>query len=201
MTALGAADLIEEARRLLMGLKSPLVLEFLELWPTAAPRTVAATAVAAIPGLRHLSEASARAAPFSASFTGALAKYAHTLTWRRSYSPAEVGADFWDNYGWTELVGLTGPAHCDQLACGVLLLGPHVTYPPHHHEAEEIYVPLSGTADWKLGRHPWEALPPGNVIHHPRHESHAMRTGEAALLALYLWRSDNLAQKSRLDAG
>jgi mannose-6-phosphate isomerase-like protein (cupin superfamily) len=202
MTALGAVDLIEEARRLLIGLKSPLVIEFLELWPTAAPRTVAVqSAVAAIPGLRHLSEASAQAAPFSASFAGTLAAAAHSLTWRRSYSQAEVGADFWDNYGWTELVGLTGPAHCDRLACGVLLLGAHVTYPLHHHEAEEIYVPLSGTADWKVGAHPWEALPPGSVIHHPRHESHAMHTGETALLAMYLWRSDNLAQKSRLDVG
>jgi quercetin dioxygenase-like cupin family protein len=197
----GAVDLIEEARRLLGGLESPLLSEFLELWPTAAPRAAeAGAAAAAVPGLRHLSGASARAAPFGASFARALAAAAHSLTWRRSYSAAEVGADFWDNYGWTELVGLTGPARCKRLACGVMLLGARVTYPLHHHEAEEIYVPFSGTAEWKLGRHPWQVLPPGSVIHHPRNEGHAMRTGESALLALYLWRSDNLAQKSRLDA-
>jgi quercetin dioxygenase-like cupin family protein len=199
VSSTGAAGVFAEAQRLLDGLKSPLLAEFLRLWPTGAPRAALAPA-ASIPGLRHLPAATHRAPPFSAPFAGALAAAAHTLAWRRSYTPAEVGQQFWDNYGWAELVGLTGPMHCERLACGIMLLGPRVTYPLHHHEAEEMYVPLSGTADWKLGADPWEAQAPGSVIHHPSNESHAMRTGEAALLALYLWRSDNLAQKSQLDA-
>jgi len=200
MSGQRAMDLVDEAHRLLSGLESPLLSGFLELWPNGSRAAATDSAAAAIPGLRHLAQASAQAAPFSAPFAAALAAAAPTLTWRRSYSEALVGADFWDNYGWTELVGLSGRARSEKLACGVMLLGAHVTYPLHHHEAEEMYVPLSGTADWKLGLHPWEALAPGSVIHHPSNESHAMRTGESALLALYLWRSDNLAQKSRLDA-
>jgi hypothetical protein len=31
---------------------------------------------------------------------------------------------------------------------------PRVTYPLHHHEAEVMYLPLSGTTGWKLGAHP-----------------------------------------------
>jgi quercetin dioxygenase-like cupin family protein len=197
MSAAGAANLIAAAQRLLAGLGSPLLAEYLALWPTGPLR--AAAVPAAIPGLRHLPGAADVAPAFSASFAGVLKTAAPALLWRRSYTPQVVGPDFWDNYGWTELVGLTGPAPSERLACGLMLLGPRVIYPLHHHEAEEMYVPLSGTADWKLGRHPWEALPPGSVIHHPSNESHAMRTGDAALLALYLWRSENLAQKSQLD--
>jgi mannose-6-phosphate isomerase-like protein (cupin superfamily) len=198
MSMAGAADVVAAARRLLAGLKSPLLADFLTHWPWGPSRS-ALEAPASLPGLRHLPAAAHRAPAFSAPFAGALASAAHALVWRRSYTPAQVGAQFWDNYGWTELVGLNGPVHCERLACGIMLLGPRVTYPLHHHEAEEMYVPLSGTADWKLGSHPWEAQAPGSVIHHPSNESHAMRTGEAALLALYLWRSDNLAQKSQLD--
>lgn len=198
MSSVAAAGVVAEAQRLLAGLKSPLLADFLRLWPTGPPRATDA-APASLPGLRHLPAATRRAPPFSAPFAGALAAAASALTWRRSYTQAIVGAEFWDNYGWTELVGLSSAAHSERLACGIMLLGPRVTYPLHHHEAEEMYVPLSGTADWKLGAHPWEAQAPGGVIHHPSNESHAMRTGEAALLALYLWRSDNLAQKSQLD--
>ncbi len=198
MSSTAVAGVVAEAQRLLAGLKSPLLADFLRLWPSGPPRAMDASP-AAVPGLRHLPAAMLRAPPFSAPFAGALAAAAHALTWRRSYTPAEVGAEFWDNYGWTELVGLNSPAHSERLACGVMLLGPRVTYPLHHHEAEEMYVPLSGTADWKLGSRPWEAQAPGSVIHHPTDQSHAMRTGKNTLLALYLWRSDNLAQKSQLD--
>ncbi len=197
MNAQGAANLIAEAWRLLVALESPLITDYLTLWPAGALRPPAVPA--AIPGLRHLPAAADLAPAFSAPFALALKSAAPALTWRRSYTPQIVEPEFWDNYGWTELVGLTGPAPSERLACGVMLLGPGVTYPLHHHEAEEMYVPLSGIADWKMGKHAWEALPPGSVIQHPSNASHAMRTGDAALLALYLWRSDNLAQKSQLD--
>ena len=153
-----------------------------------------------MPVLRHLAAALAGAPAFSAGFVRALAAASPALAWRRSYTEAAVGAAFYDAYGWTELVGLTGPVPGTSLACGVLLLGPGVTYPPHHHEAEEIYVPLSGIADWRHGDAAWAPRQPGEVIHHGSGESHAMRTGAAPLLALYLWRSSDLAQKSRLDA-
>jgi hypothetical protein len=128
-----------------------------------------------------------------------LADTAEALAWRRSYSAAAVGAEFYENYGWTEIAGLTGPMPSDRLACGLLLLGPLVHYPPHRHEAEEIYVPLAGTARWRQGREPWRERPPGAVLHHARHEPHAMMTGREPLVALYLWRSESLAQSSALD--
>jgi quercetin dioxygenase-like cupin family protein len=136
---------------------------------------------------------------FSAPFLSAFGDSAPLLTWKRSYTIAEVSAAFLDAYGWTELCALDGPTPSRHLACGVLLLGPHLTYPPHQHEAEEIYVPLAGTAAWQRGAESWREQPPGSVIHHSRHEPHAMRTGTTPWVALYLWRSTNLKQKSRMD--
>ena len=149
--------------------------------------------------MRCLPEIQASAPEFSASVVTALVAAAPFLAWRRSYSRDEVGASFFDNYGWTELVGLTGPVASAHLACGVLVLGADVTYPRHRHEAEEIYVPLAGTARWQGGDGRWIERSPGTVIHHARFEPHAMQTGSSCLLAVYLWRSANLAQKSRLD--
>ena len=40
----------------------------------------------------------------------------------------------------------------------------------------------------------------GEVIHHPSNVSHAMRTGDEPLVALYLWRGGPLAQKSTIVA-
>jgi hypothetical protein len=62
-----------------------------------------------------------------------------------------------------------------------------------------MYLPLSGTAAWQQGDAVWRDRAPGTLIHHAGDEPHAMRTGASPLLALYLWRSDNLAQKARLD--
>jgi hypothetical protein len=190
-------DLLDQARALLTNLHAPELTPFLKEWPVASERrTVPASSVPVLSWLPNIQ----RSAPaFSAPLVNALVGTAASLAWRRSYSPAAVGAQFYENYGWTEFAGLTGPTPSKRLACGVLLLGPHVTYPPHRHEADEIYVPLAGTAAWKHGNEGWRERLPGIVIHHAPYVPHAMQTGQEPLLALYLWRSENLAQESRLD--
>jgi hypothetical protein len=200
MSAPGAADLCARAHRLLEELGSPLAAAFLDAWPEASALHAGAPTGAALPVLRHLPAARDRAPPFSAPLVRALVQAAPALAWHRSYAAAEVGAAFHENYGWTEFAGLKGPVHSERLACGVLLLGPGVTYPAHSHEAVELYVPLSGTALWRQGDLPWTPRPPGSVILHRSFESHAMRSGLEPLIALYCWRSDNLDQESHLDA-
>ena len=188
---------VGRAHELLTALNAPDVISFLKDWPsTSARRPVVPSS---IPVLRWLQPMQAQAEKFSASFVEGLVTGASLLSWRRGYKESDVGAEFLDNYGWTEFVGLTGALPSERLACGVLLLGPHQTYPPHRHEADEIYVPVVGTAAWKDGTAPWRDRPPGAVIHHARYEPHAMRTGASPMLALYLWRSDNLAQHAILD--
>jgi quercetin dioxygenase-like cupin family protein len=193
-----AVTLLAKARALMAGRETQRLRAFLSEWPHATePRGVVPTTV---PAVRWLPQVRASAPRFSTPFVDALWSAAPSLAWQRSYSVAAVGATFYDNYGWTELAGLTGPVPSTHLACGLLILGPHLTYPAHRHEAEEIYIPLSGTAEWRHGGVGWRERAPGSVIHHASNESHAMRTGGAPMLGLYLWHSDNLAQKSRLDA-
>ena len=190
-------DLLDQTRTLLSDLHAPELIPFLKEWPVASERrTVPASSVPVLSWLPNIQ----RSAPaFSSPLINTLVGTAASLAWRRSYSPAAVGEQFYDNYGWTEFAGLTGPTPSQRLACGVLLLGPHVTYPSHRHEADEIYVPLAGTATWMYGNDGWRERLPGSVIHHGPYVPHAMQTGHEPLLALYLWHSENLAQGSRLD--
>ena len=190
-------DLLDQARALLTDLHAPELTPFLKEWPVASERrTVPASSVPVLSWLPNIQ----RSAPaFSAPLVNTLVGATASLAWRRSYSPAAVGAQFYENYAWTEFAGLTGPMPSKRLACGVLLLGPNVTYPPHRHEADEIYVPLAGTAAWMHGNDGWRERLPGSVIHNGSYVPHAMQTGQEPLLALYLWRSENLAQQSRLD--
>jgi hypothetical protein len=196
------------ARRLLESLAAPVLKPFLADWPgsqisrgaaerPAAPR--AANAAGTLPVLRWLPRIAAEPVGFGADLVTALCRSAPSLVWRQSYTSGELGAVFMQNYGWTEILG---PRSCDsggQTACGLLLLGADTFYPQHRHEAEEIYVPLHGTAEWRQGDAVWRPCAPGTLIHHQSEEPHAMRTAAEPLLALYLWRSADLCQESRLD--
>lgn len=123
------------------------------------------------------------------------------LSWRQTYGVADFGADFLAGYGWSEFIGLRGPVPSERIACGILLLGPGITYPPHAHQAEEVYLPISGRAEWRHGERLFAPVEPGQVIHHSSWVPHAMRTGAEPLAALYLWRGGDLAAKSVILPG
>jgi hypothetical protein len=135
----------------------------------------------------------------AAALAEGLARTATSFAWRQTYTNRDLDDEFLDNYGWSELIGLRGPLCSERLAVGFLMLGAHTLYPRHRHEAEEIYVPLSGTAAWLQGDGIWREKIPGRLIHHASLEPHAMRTAAEPLLALYLWRGAHLSQSSRLD--
>lgn len=118
------------------------------------------------------------------------------LAWRQTYGAGDFGAKFLAGYGWSEFVGLRGPVASDRIACGVLVLAPGILYPAHSHEAEEVYLPVHGVADWMKGDGPFAAVPVGQGIHHPSWVPHAMRVGVEPVVALYLWRGGDLAAKS-----
>jgi mannose-6-phosphate isomerase-like protein (cupin superfamily) len=121
------------------------------------------------------------------------------LAWRQSYRAPQVSAYFLERYGWCELLGLSGPLPSATLACGILLLGPETLYPPHSHQAQELYVPLSGSAEWSCGEKRFELRAPGELIRHQPCEPHAMRTGSEPLLALYVWHGAGLAESAQLQ--
>jgi mannose-6-phosphate isomerase-like protein (cupin superfamily) len=118
--------------------------------------------------------------------------------WNQSYSEEDFGPAFLENYGFLELLGTRGHFVSDRLACGFLAIGPNTEYAAHRHAADEIYVVVAGTAQWRKGKSRYIALAPGSVIHHPSQVVHAMKTNAEALLAFYIWRGGDLAQKSEI---
>ncbi len=192
--AAGMSAVIFAARTLLDGIEA--ARPFLESWPDIG--TTRPVAPCALPVLSWLESARHSSVPATAPLVAALTTHADTLSWQQSYAAADFGAAFLERYGWTELIGLRGPVPSETIACGILMLGPDVDYPAHAHEAEELYVPLSGTALWTWGHEPSMQRPAGTPIHHPSWVPHAMRTGAEPLLALYVWRGGDLAAKSRI---
>jgi Dimethlysulfonioproprionate lyase len=192
-----AVHIAAQIKQLLESLPEPRLAPFLSDWPLA----MAARAVTActLPVLRWLPELAQGPGAFGSDLAAAVRHAAPSLAWRQTYTANDLDAAFLDNYGWSEILGGAGPLSSERIACGFLLLGPSTHYPRHRHEAEEIYLPLCGTAAWQQGDAVWRERAPGTVIHHAGYEPHAMRTGDDPLLALYLWRSNDLMQKAKLD--
>ena len=197
--ASNAAGLIAPTRALLGSIRAPALAPFLAEWPVASegsPNELRPVVPATLPVLQWLPDLKSDAPAFSRGLVNDIDQAAPSMAWRRTYTEADVGAAFLQNYGWSEIVGTSGPLASERVACGFLLLGPRTHYPRHQHEAEEIYIPLVGTASWQQGDSGWGECAPGTVIHHDRNEPHAMRTAARPLLALYLWRSADLRQKA-----
>ena len=197
--ASNAARLIPPTRALLGSLRAPALAPFLAEWPlesAGSPNELRPVVPSTLPVLRYLPELKSDAPAFSRDLVNDIGRAAPTMAWRRTYTEADVGAAFLQNYGWSEIVGTSGPLPSERVACGFLVLGPQIHYRRHEHEAEEVYIPLAGTASWQQGDGGWSKYAPGTVIHHDRNEPHAMRTGTRPLLALYLWRSTDLHQKA-----
>ncbi len=188
--------LVRLAHALLARHASGALARFLRAWPdTIARRDVSP---ATLPVLRYL-ESAVHGAPRAAQAVAReLLATAGSLCWRQTYTPAQVSEQFLENYGWTELLGLAGEVPSERLALGFLLLGPETDYPRHAHPAEEIYVPLLGTARWWTEATGWHAVAPLVPVLHEANEAHAMHTGPEPLLALYLWHGEHLGDKSHL---
>ncbi|TIR26058.1 MAG: transcriptional regulator [Mesorhizobium sp.] len=151
--------------------------------------------------LGHLERIAALAPTDARQLARFVADHRNELRWGQSYSAADFGQGFVDNYGWLEVFGTRGHFVNDAVAGGLLILGPDIVYPDHHHIAEEIYIPLTGGTEWRMGEGDFHIRDAGEVIHHASNVSHAMRTGKEPLMALYLWRGGPLAQKSIIGSG
>ena len=170
---------------------------FIREWPRElVARPVVARSLPVVAALQGLSRYSA---PATRALVEQIAALAGDLDWRQTYTSADFGQRFLDNYGLSEWIGERGAFVSDAVACGVLLLGPDIEYPAHSHEAEELYLPLAGNACWRSGKSEWRLRAPGTWIHHPSWTVHAMRTAREPLLAAYVWRAGDLSAKSRIE--
>ena len=139
-----------------------------------------------VPGCRHLPRALdlGEAGPTAAVAT-ALRELESTLSWAQNprYNVENKGADFMDNYGWSAL-GLTGSS---DMAFGIMLLGPGITYPPTSYESEGVFLVIGGSPEWKSGDEPWVRVEAGSIICRPWNGAEGKRPGNEPMLALYAW--------------
>lgn len=187
-------DLLTAFRDYLLSRSDPMLRHFIEgfQW-SMKERSLAPRDLPVVAYLRELREPSSEA---EAALFDSLRDAAGMLHWAQTYSITDFGADFLQRYGWVELFGTRGHFANDDMAGGFLLLGPGVHYPDHHHQAEEIYIPLTDGSQWSKDAQPFLPRWSGEVIHHPSNIRHAMQTENMPLVALYLWRGGPLAQKS-----
>ena len=139
------------------------------------------------PVLDHLDDAVARAAEeVDAELAEALGAVAAAARWQQTpaYVAQPPDASFLDLYAHATLAG------AEDVALGLVLLGPGVRYPAHHHPAEELYLP-GGAIRWVHAAPADPAPEPAGVlIHHEPWQPHGMWTDDRAVLLTYVWTGD-----------
>lgn len=118
--------------------------------------------------------------------------------WQHTYTEEEVGRDFLNRYGWFELAGPYGHFRTDEMRAYIAYWGEGLEYPFHLHEAEELYYVISGQALFEAEGQPSAVLRAGDTRLHLSNQPHAMRTLEAPILTLVLWRGGGLHGAARM---
>ncbi|NKB64640.1 MAG: hypothetical protein GKR95_21825 [Gammaproteobacteria bacterium] len=133
-----------------------------------------------------------------AHLLGLFHKYKDQLHWEQSYSKADkaVSRAMLAGYGFAEIIGKNGPFLSDRIRCGIGIWGPHISYPKHRHQAEEIYLVMSGSAVFTLDGSTSMSAFPRDVIHVASMRDHGFETQAQPLIVLYLWQSGDLREKS-----
>ncbi|MDQ0471827.1 dimethylsulfonioproprionate lyase family protein [Labrys wisconsinensis] len=132
--------------------------------------------------------AAAQAGP-EAALASAVRGLQGRLRWTFGYAPDPRWPALAASVGFADIVGKSSLVPAPDIVVGLTLQAPRTYYPLHAHPAIELYLVLSGTAEWTAGADKADR-PPGALILHPSGLPHAMRTREAPLLALFTWRGD-----------
>jgi hypothetical protein len=158
-----------------------------------APRRV--TAGCRLPVCDHLAAAQAvtRLPATLRLLIEALAAIDPHLEWQSRSSGPGASANFTASHANAMIAGPGGLEERDDLWLGVSLLAPHVRYPDHTHPPEETYLVLS-EGDFMQGADNWMTPGIGGSLYNPPGILHAMRSGDAPLLAIWALLPDQIAR-------
>lgn len=151
-----------------------------------------------LPAVENLLPALNIAPDISKPLIALFEKYKHHLLWEQSYSKkdAVVSDAMLADYGFAEIIGARGPFISETIRAGVGIYGANTAYPRHQHQAEEIYILLSGSATYKIGNDDEVLHRPGDVIFIESNTPHGFRNGDQTLIVYYLWQAGDLRQIS-----
>ena len=171
----------------------PSILDWGDSWTSVEPADLPVSAALAMATGR----ASSNVKPLLQTF----ARHSHRLRWEQSYrkQDALVPDAMLDAYGFAEIIGLRGPFVSDRIRAGIAIWGAHIDYPQHQHQAEEIYVLLSGSAEFSFAGNAAQTRRAGDLVFVESNRRHGFSTGEESLVVLYLWQAGDLRQTSNFD--
>ena len=136
--------------------------------------------------------------PGSHELVARFAMHKHRLRWEQSYRREDglVPDAMLDGYAFNEVVGKHGPFVSESIRCGIGVWGPAIHYPRHHHQAEEIYLVLAGSAEFELGDAGPVERGVGDVVYVAPNQVHSFSTSDDLLVVFYLWQAGDLRQTS-----
>lgn len=120
------------------------------------------------------------------------------LPWQQTYTEAQVGKHYLQNYGWFNLLSPDGlfESHSLRISIGVWLKP--IFYQEHRHEPEEDYVILAGGGLFRSEGGSDRICGVGDIVHHVSNQSHSIDMADSDLLALALWRGGDLMRRATL---
>ena len=123
------------------------------------------------------------------------------LRWEQSYRKTDglVLDAMLDAYGFVEVIGARGPFVSERIRAGIGVWGPSIDYPRHHHQAEEVYILLAGSASFRLGDRDESDRYAGDAVYVESNLPHAFSSGTEGLTVCYLWQAGDLRQISSFD--
>ena len=139
--------------------------------------------------------------PAMAPLRDALIAAAPLGQWRDTYRDTSIGAVLHAHFGTYEFLGRDAPFGTDTMRGFVIYQTPGYHYPMHHHPAEELYVVLSGEAEFHVAGQPSRILRPGDTNYHESNQPHALTTHDTPVIAYVLWRGDLTTKPVFTDPG
>lgn len=165
----------------------------------ANPDFFLAPTVASLPIAARIGNYSDRTPWMMRPLIGAIIDANTYLKWQQSYTEKDgFDAHYLANYGWFNLMSPDGPYRSDDLRISFGYWESGLVYKTHWHEPEEIYIPLSGKALFHSEGRPSRLCGPGDTVVHKSNQPHSIEITPGPLLAMAIWRGENLNRKSDL---
>ncbi len=151
-----------------------------------------------LPAASLLDDAIASANPNTRNLLETFARHKDRLRWEQSYKKEDgvVPDAMLEGYGFAEVIGKRGPFVSKRIRAGIGVWGPHILYPRHQHQAEEIYIVVAGAAEFKIGAAEEARCCSGDVVYVESNTPHGFRTTDQSLVVYYLWQAGDLRQTS-----
>ncbi len=164
----------------------PMIADVLEVLDRAAsPETVDAVP---LPVGRHLEAVKPTGDAVIDPLLDEFQRLAPLLPWRRTASYLDVlSTDYLDNYGYVQLVGPGAIVEEPSVRVGIGVWGPHLHYPAHRHEAEEMYHVLHGEPVFTGASGVAVPTVPGDAVHNKPWDVHSQDFGATPTVLLYCW--------------